>query len=356
MLQGNHIKKQLLISISLVAVTAGAAFSLRSFIDYRFVALILMLVVSVLAVSFDIFPVLVAAMLSALILNFLFLDPVLNYKIDDSEKALLFFIYISIALVNAVLTNRLRKQEKKVRDREEKEKTIRLYNTLFNSLSHELKTPIATVIGAVDTLKESDSLLDPAQKADLLHEIEIAGNRLSTQVENLLNMSRLESGNLRLKKDWTDVNELIFRVIRKVSWQGNEERVKFEPDERLPLFKFDAGLVETVLYSLVHNAMRYTSPGCEIEILTRYDDRRLSITVNDNGKGIPQEHLPRIFDKFYRVPGSGSGGSGLGLSIAKGFIEAHGGWIQAANRKTGGAGFTIVIPSEISYLKNLKNE
>ncbi len=351
-----QILKQLLISILLVVITAALSFSLRSFMDYRTVALILMVVVSILAVSFDIFPVLVAALLSGLILNFFFLEPLLNYKIDDSEKALLFFIYIFIALVNAVLTNRLRKQEKKIRDREEKEKTIRLYSTLFNSLSHELKTPIAAVIGAVDTLKEADDVLDPSQKADLLHEIEIAGNRLSTQVENLLNMSRLESGNLRLKKDWTDVNELIFKVIRKVFWLGKEERIKFEPDERLPLFKFDAGLMETVLYSLVHNAMRYTPQSCRIEILTTYDDRHLSIMINDKGKGIPEEHIPRIFEKFYRVPGSGTGGSGLGLSIAKGFTEAHGGWIQVTNLKTGGAGFTVVIPSEISYIKNLKNE
>lgn len=349
------ILKELVFSVLLVAVTAGAAFLLRSVMDYRVVALVLMLVVSVLAVSCDIFPVLVAAILSALILNVFFLEPLLHYKIDDSEKALLFFIYIFIALVNAVLTNRLRKQEKKVRDREEKEKTIRLYNTLLNSLSHELKTPIATVIAAADTLKEAGPALQPSQRAELLNEIGIAGDRLSTQVENLLNMSRLEAGGLRLKADWVDVNELIFRVVKKA--QVTDKRsVRFEPDESLPLFRLDSGLIETVLYSLIHNAIRYTSQSSLIEILTRHDDRELSVTINDNGKGIPAEHISRIFDKFYRLPDSGAAGSGLGLSIAKGFTEAHGGRIEVRNRESSGASFTIILPSEASYLKNLKNE
>src|SRR3546814_2541687 len=137
--------------------------------------------VSVLAVLFDIIPVLSAALISALLLNIFFIEPVPNYKIYDTESVLLFFIYLFIALVNAVLTNRLRKQEKKTRDREEKAKTIKLYNTLLNSLSHELKTPIATIIGGIDTLKEIDSEIVQEQRMELLAEIETAGNHLNKQ-------------------------------------------------------------------------------------------------------------------------------------------------------------------------------
>lgn len=349
------IGRQLWISVLSVTVTAAVAFSLRAYMDYRVVALILMLIVSILAVSSEIFPVLVAAILSAVILNLFFLEPVFNYKIDDSESALLFFIYIAIALVNAVLTNRLRRQEKKVRDREEKENTIRLYNTLLNSLSHELKTPIAAVIGAVDTLKEGDGTLTPGERAELLAEIEIAGNRLGTQVENLLNMSRLEAGKLRLKADWTDVNELVFRVTGKIP-EENRGRIIFRPDEQLPLIRLDGGLIETALYSIVHNAIRYTPAGTPVEISAAYDSGQLSITVSDNGRGIPGQYIALIFEKFYRLPHSGTGGSGLGLSIAKGFVEAHGGKISAWNRESGGAAFTVTLPSEASYLNNLKNE
>src|SRR3546814_202838 len=190
--------------------------------------------VSVLAVLFDIIPVLSAALISALLLNIFFIEPVPNYKIYDTESVLLFFIYLFIALVNAVLTNRLRKQEKKTRDREEKAKTIKLYNTLLNSLSHELKTPIATIIGGIDTLKEIDSEIVQEQRMELLAEIETAGNRLNKQVENLMNMSRLETGTLKLKRDWCDVNELIFLVILKLHAE-DAVRICFEPDEALPL-------------------------------------------------------------------------------------------------------------------------
>jgi two-component system sensor histidine kinase KdpD len=346
---------QLIISIVLVVALSALGYVFRKYVDYMAVALILLLAVSTLAILFDIFSVLIAAILSALILNFFFIEPYLNYKINDTESALLFFIYIFIALVNAVLTNRLRKQESKIRDREEKENTIKIYNTLLNSLSHELKTPIATIIGTIDTLKESDTILLPDQRMELLSEIGIASNRLNTQVENLLNMSRLEAGNFQLKTDWTDINELIFIVIRKLP-ENNTHTVVFDPDEKLPLFKVDRGLVETVLYNLINNAVRYTPVKSTVTIFTGYTDGHLNIKVSDNGKGIPPSEADRIFNKFYRLPNSGTGGSGLGLSIAKGFIEAHHGNISVDNNKSGGAVFTISIPCEISYLKNLKNE
>ena len=327
----------------------------RSYLDYRIVALVLLLAVSLLAVLFDILPVLISAILSALILNLFFIEPVLHYKINSPESALLFFIYMLVALVNAVLTNRLRKQEARARDKEEKEKTIRLYNTLLSSLSHELKTPIATIIGSVDTLKEAGDKITPEQQSDLLSAIDIAGMRLNSQVENLLNMSRLETGTLTLKKDWCDVQELVFRVISAVPARESHE-VFFEPDDRAPLFKIDEGLVEIMLYGIISNAVRYTPPGSEVVVSVGYEDDQLHIRVSDNGKGIPEEERKQVFEKFYRMPGSGTGGTGLGLSIAKGIADAHHGQIGLGSSAAGGAEFTVTLPAEVSYLKNLKNE
>ena len=258
-------------------------------------------------------------------------------------------------MVNAVLTNRLRIQEKKARIREEKENTIKLYNTLLNSLSHELKTPISTIIGAIDTLTENNGSLTKEQEDDLLAEIDIAGSRLNIQVENLLNMSRLEAGNLRLKKDWTDINELVFLAIEKVENPENKQ-ISFEPSEKLPLVLLDSGLVEIVLYSIIHNAIRYTPPFAIVYITAAYQDDLLKISIEDNGKGIPPEESTRVFEKFYRMPNSGTGGSGLGLSIAKGFVQAHKGKISLESSSFGGAAFKISIPVEASYIKNLKNE
>jgi two-component system sensor histidine kinase KdpD len=349
------IQKQYIVSLSLIGVLSFACYVAKDFIDYRIVALLLLLAVSTLAILFDIIPVMISAFLSALALNIFFIDPVLHYKINNPENALLFFIYLSVALVNAVLTNRIRRQEQKIRHKEEKEKNIKLYNTLLNSLSHELKTPVATIIGVIDTLKVHDDTLSSGLRNELIAELETAGIRLSRQVNNLLDMSRLETGNLQLKKDWCDVNELVFLTLRKFP-DTNGHTITFNPGEELPLFKIDEGLIEQVLYGLIHNAIIHTKPGSAIRIAAISDTDKLKITVSDNGQGFPETETEKVFDIFYRLPHTQTGGTGLGLSIAKGFVEAHDGVISLENKPGGGAIFTIVIPAETSYLKNLKNE
>lgn len=347
--------KQYIVSLALIVGLSMLCYIFKNLIDYRIVALILLLAVSILAILYDILPVMVSALLSTLILNFFFIPPVLHYKISDSEDVLLFFIFFLISSVNAVLTNKIRRQEKKINEKEEKEKILKLYETLLNSLSHELRTPISTIIGAVDTLKSYDKNLLTSQQNDLLNEIEIASLRLNRQVENLLNMSRLESGNFKLKKDWTDINELIFRVIEKVN-EVKTGNIIFAPDEDLPLFKVDEALMIEVIHGLVHNAVIHNSPDTIINIKATYEDEQLNISITDSGKGFSEDEIPRIFDRFYRLPHTKTGSLGLGLSIVKGFIEAHNGTIILNSKPDKGAEFIISIPSEVSFIKNLKNE
>lgn len=351
----SKIIRQFAFSILSVVLVSAGCWLLRDYLDYQVVALILLLVVSTLAVLMQILPVLAAALLSAVLLNYIFIEPYLTYKIDNAENTLLFFMFIAVALVSAVLTNRIRIQEKKGRLKEEKEKTIKLYNTLINSLSHELKTPIATIIGSVDTFKEQKMQLTAAQQNELLSEIEIAASRLNIQVKNLLNMSRLEAGNLKLKRDWTDVNELIFLIIEKIE-NKDSKPICFSPDEKLPLALLDRGLIEIVLHCIVHNAIRYTAPEGSIYIFISNQTNVLQICIEDNGDGIPADEVNNVFEKFYRLPNAGTGGSGLGLSITKGFIEAHNGTIRIEKSRYGGAAFKISMPVEFSYIKNLKNE
>src|SRR5690606_19001108 len=177
---------------------------------------------------FDILPVLVTAVSSALIWNFFFIPPTFNLFISTPEDVLMFLMYFVIALINAVLTFKIRSVEKKARDKEKREKTIQLYNTMLNSLSHELRTPISAIIGAVDTIKENNVKLSNSNKNELIDEIEIAGLRLNRQVENLLNMSRLEAGVLDLNPDWCDLHELIHNVIKNN-----------EPDSKLHIINFN---------------------------------------------------------------------------------------------------------------------
>lgn len=346
-------KSQIIICSIAVTLVAIACFLFGSLLGYRTVALILLMTVSILAMLFDILPVLLAAVSSAIIWNFFFIPPILTFHITDTEDLLMFFLYFFVAMLNAVLTVKIREAEKKARDKEEKDNAIKLYNTLLNSLSHELRTPLATIIGSVDTLKE---LHLPANKQqELLDEIERAGIRLNKQVENLLNMSRLETGMLSLNKDWCDINELINESVRKtISDSGRN--VFFTPNEDLPLFRIDRGLVEQVLNNLLSNAMQHTPDNCSINISTSMKNDLLTIIVSDNGNGIPSHALETVFEKFYRLPQSKTGGSGLGLSIVKGIVEAHAGTVKVENNENGGASFIIDIPAETSYLNRLKNE
>ncbi len=312
------------------------------------------MVVSLTATVFHIKPVLLSATLSALVLNYFFIPPVFTFHIATSEDILLFAIYFIVALVGVALSYKIRQAEKIARDKEEKENTIKLYNTLLNSLSHELRTPIATIVGSVDTLKENNQNLSPENQQILLNEIDTASMRLNAQVENLLNMSRLESGILKLNLDWCDVNELIHAVMQKLHEPTHQ--LMFESNNTLPLFKLDAGLMEQVLLNIVHNAILYTPPNSIINLKALLVDEKCTLIIADNGNGFPENEIKHVFDKFYRLPHTKAGGTGLGLSIAKGFVEAHNGQIQLESTAKQGAIFTITIPAQTSFINNLKHE
>ena len=349
-------KKQYIISIVFVIAMASSFYLIKDWIGYRVVALLLMFTVSVIAMLFDIFPVLIASILSALIWDFFFIPPQFTLHIDNAEDLLMFLMYFIIAMVNAVLTFKIREQEKKLRDKEEKESAIKLYNTLFNSLSHELRTPISTIIAAIDTLKENKTGLSDYDQNDLYNEIDTATLRLNRQVDNLLNMSRLESAILKPKTEWCDLNELIFSVIQKFSDSLQSHTINFKPTDDFPLVNVDLMMMEQIISNIVHNGIHYTPENSIININTSIQDDKLIITINDNGKGFPESEIPLVFNKFHRLPNARTGGSGLGLSIVKGFVNALNGTISLENQASGGAIFKITIPCEISYINNLKNE
>lgn len=345
-----QIGKQYLISVSLIVVTSILCFLSTDLIGYRVVALILLLAVSILAMLFDIFPVLFTAGLSALIWNFFFIPPILTLQVRTPEDALMFLMYFVVALINAVLTFQIREFARKARDKEEKDKALKLYDTMLNSLSHELRTPIATIIGSVDTLKDQNSNLTPENRATLFDEIEKAGLRLNQQVENLLNMSRLDAGMLKPKLDWTDVNELLFSVLKQNQEDSELRRIEFNPDERLPLFKTDGGLLSQLVHNIFHNAIQYTPEGTKIRLEAYQAGECLILRISDDGPGIPESELDRVFEKFYRVHNSKTGGTGLGLSIVKGLTEAMGGEVFLENLPNRGAQFTLKIPAETTTI------
>lgn len=316
----------------------------------------LLVTVSILAMFLDIVPVLVAAILSALIWDFFFIPPRFTLTVDTAEDRLLLLMYFIVALINAVLTRKIRQMEKEVKAKDEKAKSVKFYNTLLNSLSHELRTPITTIIGCTDNLQSNSPRLSEKDKNDLLTEISVASVRLNQQVENLLNMSRLESDIFQIKKDWCDINDLIYKTLQRLEPNLQKYRLAVEIPDQLPLFKLDFGLIEQVIYNLIINVTQHTPEETLITIQADCIRDRLVLTIADNGNGFPKNEIDKVFQKFYRLKGSATGGTGLGLSIVKGFVEAHYGTVKLENLPVRGSKFTIEIHTEKSYINRLKNE
>jgi len=221
----------------------------------------------------------------------------------------------------------------------------KLYKTLFNSISHELRIPVATIMGASDSLLTSNHPQEVQN--ELSHEILKASKRLNRLIENLLNMSRLESGHIKPRLDWCDIHDLINKVTENLQDELKSFRLHVVIPDDMPFVKIDFGLMEQVLYNLIYNATQYASASTNLRVKAFYDNGIMTLQVMDRGPGFPPKEISLIFNKFYRVEGSKAGGTGLGLSIAKGFIEAHNGTIAVANRQNGGAIFTIKIPTDI---------
>lgn len=223
----------------------------------------------------------------------------------------------------------------------------RLYSALFNSISHELRTPIATIAGAVSSLQAEGHgrPLDTHSRANLIDDIDESARRLNRLVANLLDMSRLESGRLELKLDWGDPADVIAGVVRRFDACFSAGRFSLALAPNLPLVKMDVVLLEQALINLIDNACRYTPPGTPIRIVAYHDGAVLTIVIADQGPGIPAEAIGRVFEKFYRAPGTATGGTGLGLSIVRGLIEAHGGTVSVENAREGGARFTVCLPT-----------
>lgn len=261
-----------------------------------------------------------------------------------------------MSIINAVLTYRIRKVQADARNKAEKEKTIALYNTVLNSLSHELRTPLATIIACADTLNYEPSNLTKEQHSTLLNQIQIASARLNEQVENLLNMSRLDSGIIQVKPNWCDINEVVMHTITYFI-HNNSKVIEYVEDASMPIVLVDDGLLLQILSNLVGNAIVHTYNSATITITVHIEaEKKLIIQIKDTGIGLPSSELPKLFDKFYRVPNSAKAGTGLGLSIVQGYVTALGGTILVKHNVPQGLIFVVTIPIAVSYINTLKNE
>ncbi len=223
--------------------------------------------------------------------------------------------------------------------------TEKLQTALLNSISHDLRTPLVSITGALSSLEDASPALDEEVKLSLLQTAREEAERLNRLVGNLLDITRLDSGAMQLHFEASDVQELIGSALEQAGNQLKDRQVNIEIPAGLPLVSLDFVLFSRVLVNILDNAIKYSPADKPIDIKAVINGQDLEISIADRGDGIPPEDLERIFDKFYRVqrPDNVSG-TGLGLSICKGIIEAHGGHIKVVNRQGGGAVFTLTVP------------
>jgi len=222
--------------------------------------------------------------------------------------------------------------------------TERMRNAVLNAVSHDLRTPLATIVGSTSSLLEQNGGIDAEGRKGLLQAAHDEALRLDRLVNNLLSMTRVEAGALRVGKEWLPLEEVVGAALVRVEDRLGRRVVSTELPSDPALVLLDGVLIEQVLINLLDNAIKYTPPDSPIDLSAEITKDSLNVGVADRGPGIPPGDLERVFDKFYRAATAGAPGVGLGLSICRGIVEAHGGRMWAENRPGGGAVFRFVLP------------
>jgi K+-sensing histidine kinase KdpD len=320
-----------------VAVTITAVTALCRLVPLSYTALgdIYLLAVIALGLRVGRWPMLFAAVASALAWDFFFVTPRMSFAVLRIDDMLLLGTYFVVAIIAGQLTSYIRKHEKLYAASE-------LHRTLLDSVSHELKTPLSVLRSAAEQLDTDDG----AKRAHLRTEIFTATSRLDHLVANLLNQTKLESGAVEPQLDWCDARDIINAARRAVGVTLEGRPFKAEVPANMPLFKADQAMMEQAVSNLLINAVRHTPEGTPINIRTGVELRSewVFISVADRGPGLPSKMRESVFQKFKRGNGAYAGGLGLGLSIVRGFIVAQGGAVIASENPGGGACFTIYLP------------
>lgn len=247
----------------------------------------------------------------------------------------------------AVSADRLLQKQQQTQMQVESEK---LRSSLLSSVSHDLRTPLAAITGSISSLLQNGDALTAPTRKDLLENVYDESERLERLVNNLLEMTKLESGAIKPNKELNHPGEVIGSALARLDKKAADRKLTTQIPPDLPLVPMDSLLIEQVLVNLVDNALKYTPKDSPVEISAKAQDGSLEVAVADRGPGLPEADLLRLFDKFYRGPDQGrTSGAGLGLSICKGFVQIHGGTIEAKNRPGGGALFRFFIPLEADH-------
>jgi two-component system sensor histidine kinase KdpD len=251
---------------------------------------------------------------------------------------------VATQLAGAIDRSRLRQR---ATDAEILRRADELKNALLGAVSHDLRTPLASIVASAGSLRQTDVRWTDAERESFLSDIEHEARRLSRIVSNLLDLSRMESGTLHPERTWYDLAALIDDVVGRLRPLTQDHRVEVRVPEDLPPVSLDYVEIDQVLSNLIENAARHTRPGTAIAVSASVEGGEAIVEVSDDGPGVPKDALDRVFEPFFRGPSGGTPrGTGLGLAVARGLVEAHGGHISVRNRPDGGAVFRFTLPIE----------
>ena len=341
-----------LFSFFLVAAATLVCEFIRPYLVPTNMVMIYQLAVVVAAVKLGLRPAIATAFLGVLTFDFFFVPPRLTFNVADKEYLVTFTGFFVVGVIISSLVAKVREQsleQIRLSKQAEKARVLQaqenLERALLNSISHDLRTPLVSITGALSALQEKSDRLSSQAKQELLETASDEAERLNRFVGNLLDMSRLEAGAMRLKIELCDVQELIGCALSAMESRLGNRTVSVVLPSGLMLIPLDMVLMTQVLVNLLDNANKYAPVTSAIEINASVTSDWLILTVADRGPGAPEAELTHLFDKFYHVQiPEKAGGTGLGLSICKGIVDAHGGKIVAKNREGGGLVVEIMLP------------
>ncbi|MGB7157202.1 MAG: ATP-binding protein, partial [Tepidisphaeraceae bacterium] len=262
-----------------------------------------------------------------------------DWSADQRQTVQAFANLAAVAVERAMLAEEARQAWERV-------EAEFLRNTLLSGVSHELRTPLAAITGAASTLIETGQGLSDDARAEMLDTVYTEAERMERLITNLLDMTRLESGGMTVKKEWQPLQEAIGSALHRMERRLRGRGVTTDVPNDLPLVQIDGVLIEQVLMNLIDNAVEYTPAGSAIAVAARATGDAVEVEVADEGPGLPPGAEDRVFQKFFRGGQIGARrGIGLGLAICRGIVDAHGGRITARNRPSGGAVFSFTIPA-----------
>ena len=327
-----------------VALCTGVASLMHGHIDHANVIMVYLLGVVWTAARCGRGPAILASVASVAIIDFLFVRPYFSFAVSESAYLIIFPIMLITAVLIGALTSRIRQQAEETIALSKQAEAERLRSTLLSSVSHDLRTPLATITGAASSVLQSGGI----ERSDLVELIQVIyeeANRMDSFISNLLSMTRLESGNVQIKKEWQPIEEVVGSALARMDERLGKRTVQTDLPADLPLVPLDAILVEQVFINLLDNAVKNSTENDTVSISAVRKDEDLVVTVSDTGTGIAPEDRQKIFEKFYQSPTrANQGGSGLGLSICKGVVIVHGGHIWVEENKPRGCSIKFSLP------------